>query len=58
MADVPSDLKRRLHDYFGRIADPKWDLWKGGTSKSGLIMRDLFDNPGPTRFIRQPRPME
>ena len=27
---------------FGRYADPKWDLWKGGTSKSGLITGKLF----------------
>lgn len=48
-AEVQRDLARQLHTYFDRIADPKWDLWKGGTSKSGLITRALFDNPGPWR---------
>ena len=32
-ADVRRDLARRLHAYFDRVADPKWDLWKEGTSK-------------------------
>ncbi len=48
-AETERELARRLHAYFDRVADPKWDLWKGGTSKSGLIMRKLFDKPGPTR---------
>jgi arylsulfatase A-like enzyme len=48
-ADVQRDLARKLHAYFDRVADPKWDLWKGGTSKTGLLMRNLFDKPGPWR---------
>ncbi|MEE8452312.1 MAG: sulfatase-like hydrolase/transferase [Thermoguttaceae bacterium] len=47
------ELARRMHAHFDRIADPRWDLWKGGTSKSGLIMRAVFDNPGPARPTRQ-----
>jgi arylsulfatase A-like enzyme len=47
LQEVQNGLKRQLHEYFDRVADPRWDLWKGGTSKTGLIMRDLFDNPGP-----------
>jgi arylsulfatase A-like enzyme len=47
-ADVRRKLAARMHDWFDRVADPRWDLWKGGTSKTGLIMRKLFDNPGPT----------
>ncbi len=38
-----------MHAYFDRVADRKWDLWKGGTSKTGLMMRDVFANPGPWR---------
>jgi arylsulfatase A-like enzyme len=45
--ELRSELQRQLHAYFNRVADPKWDLWKGGTSKTGLMMRSVFDNPGP-----------
>lgn len=48
-AETRQKLAARLHEYFDRVADPKWDIWKGGTSKSGLLMRDVFDNPGPWR---------
>ena len=40
-------LARQMKDYFDRVADPKWDLWKGGTSKTGLITAKVFANPGP-----------
>jgi arylsulfatase A-like enzyme len=42
---VQRQLRTRLHDFFNRYADPKWDLWKGGKSKSGLITRALFGIP-------------
>ncbi|MBN2293163.1 MAG: sulfatase-like hydrolase/transferase [Pirellulales bacterium] len=48
-AKTQRKLATRLNAYFARVADSKWDLWKGGTSKSGLIMRKLFDNPGPSK---------
>ncbi len=48
-AEVKDELAARLHEYFARVADPKWDLWTGGSSKTGLIMANLFENPGPTR---------
>jgi len=48
-ADVQRQLARRMHAYFDRVADSKWDLWREGTSKTGLIMSKLFDNPGPWR---------
>jgi len=35
-------LRERLHAFFSRYADPKWDLWKGGRSKSGLISGRFF----------------
>ena len=48
-AETQRELAGRLLAYFDRVADPKWDLWKGGTSKTGLLMRNVFQNPGPTR---------
>jgi|GEM_PF-28728 len=30
------ELAKRLHDWFAKNADPKWDLWKGGKSKSRI----------------------
>lgn len=41
-AQTQRELAERLHAYFDRIADPKWDLWKGGASKTGLLMGHLF----------------
>jgi arylsulfatase A-like enzyme len=42
-------LAARLHAYFDRVADPKWDLCNGGTSKTKLLHPELYDNPGPWR---------
>ncbi|MFB3828229.1 MAG: sulfatase [Bryobacteraceae bacterium] len=39
---IQDGLSKRLHAFFERYADPKWDLWKGGKSKSGLITAKLF----------------
>jgi arylsulfatase A-like enzyme len=39
---VTAGLRKRLQAFFARYADPKWDLWKGGRSKSGLINGKLF----------------
>jgi arylsulfatase A-like enzyme len=36
--DVRNALHARLHTFFDRHAEPKWDLWKGGDAKGGLIM--------------------
>ncbi len=30
------ELAKRLHAWFAKNADPKWDLWKGGKSKSRI----------------------
>ena len=35
-AKLQAGLRDRLHAWFDRYADPKWDLWKGGKSKSGV----------------------
>ena len=48
-SETQRELAQRMHAYFERVADPRWDLWKGGTSKTGLMMPKLFDHPGPTR---------
>ncbi|MCP4640070.1 MAG: sulfatase-like hydrolase/transferase [bacterium] len=37
-AETQQGLRRRLHAFFDRYADPKWDLWRGGDAKGGLIM--------------------
>ncbi len=42
-AAVREQLKRRLHEFFARYADPKWDLWRGGKSKSHLLTAALFN---------------
>tara|TARA_R110002049_G_scaffold4601_6_gene32865 strand:- start:48116 stop:49582 length:1467 start_codon:yes stop_codon:yes gene_type:complete len=33
-ADTQKQLRKRLHDWFEKYTDPKWDLWTGGGSKS------------------------
>jgi arylsulfatase A-like enzyme len=43
-ADTRAELADRLHAYFARVADPRWDLWNGGSSKSGLITAKLFES--------------
>jgi arylsulfatase A-like enzyme len=34
----PADLRRRLEEFFGRHADPKYDLWNRGVSKVRRII--------------------
>jgi len=57
LADAPehtplrAGLKRRLHAWFFRYSDPKWDLWRGGKSKSrigtaGAFRKVLGSNAG------------
>lgn len=36
-ADIIASLDRRLTEYFDRHADPKYDLWNGGTAKGRLL---------------------
>jgi arylsulfatase A-like enzyme len=36
-AGMQADLRRRLHEFFTRYADPQYDLWRGGRSKTRLI---------------------
>lgn len=42
VAEVERGLRERLHAFYDRYADPRWDLWKGGGSKSGLLTAELF----------------
>lgn len=35
-------LRPRLEKFFARYAEPKWDLWRGGKSRSRLITAPLF----------------
>ncbi len=32
------ELRKRLYAFFDRYAEPKWDLWRGGDAKGGLLM--------------------
>ncbi len=37
---VQNDLRERLHRFFDRYADPKYDLAKGGTTKAQFLISD------------------
>jgi len=37
-AAVQNELRQRLYAFFERYADPRWDLWKGGGAKGGLLL--------------------
>lgn len=39
-AAVVKDMEARLNDFFGRFADPRYDVWNGGTAKLRLLGRD------------------
>ena len=51
---IEASLRARLHAFFDRYADPKWDLWKGGRSKSGLITAGLFGIKNPGEGLSEP----
>ncbi len=38
MAAIRRTLQRRLDDFFDRYADPKYDVWKGGSSREGCAL--------------------
>ena len=40
-------LRRRLHRFFDEHADPKWDLWHGGRSKTDIFTEKLFGITNP-----------
>lgn len=37
---IIDELRARLDEFFDRYADPKYDLWRGGYSKAGRMIRD------------------
>ena len=51
-AEIIAALDKRLSDYFDRYADPKYDLWNGGTAKARLLEEhygrdDIFSDRFP-----------
>ena len=58
-APIQAELAKRLHAFFDRYAEPKWDLWKGGRSKTDLMTADFFGIENPYRPSRyKPGPGE
>jgi arylsulfatase A-like enzyme len=45
-AVTQKQLRDCLYRFFARYVDPKWDLWKGGKSKSDLMTGKLFKLEG------------
>ena len=37
-AAVVAEHRARIERFFGRYADPKWDLWKAGSTKAGRLV--------------------
>ena len=35
--DIQKELRARLYEFFSRYADPEYDLWRGGRSKTHLL---------------------
>jgi arylsulfatase A-like enzyme len=40
-------LRRRLHEFFDKHADPQWDLWHGGKSKTEIYTEKFFGITNP-----------
>ena len=40
VADVERGLRERLDAFFARYADPRYDLWHGGTTKAGRMLQE------------------
>jgi arylsulfatase A-like enzyme len=41
-SDIQKKLRARLYEFFNRHADPKYDLWRGGRSKTHLLAAKEF----------------
>jgi arylsulfatase A-like enzyme len=39
LAQTQAELSQRLQAFFDRTAEPKYDLYRGGTSKASLLSR-------------------
>ena len=53
-ADRVIPLRKRLYQFFEKHADPKWDLWRGGGTKTDLFTEKFFGikNPyTPSRYL-------
>ena len=48
-ADVRDRLQQRLEAFFNRYADPKYDLWHGGTSKAPFVVMGDRGKAQPAR---------
>ncbi len=46
-AETVLALRRRMHEFFSTHADPQWDLWTGGKSKTDLITEKFFGLKNP-----------
>lgn len=56
---IQQQLKERLNAYFDRYAEPRWNLWKGGASKTDIITEKFFGIKNPYRPSRyEPQPGE
>ncbi len=56
---IQNELQKRLHVFFDRYAEPRWDLWKGGASKTNIITEKFFGIKNPYRPSRyEPQPGE
>jgi arylsulfatase A-like enzyme len=54
-AEIQRQLEQRLDAFFERYADPKYDLWKGGTSKAPLLTMGKPAASQPAGAERRPR---
>ena len=41
---IQTRLQKRLHQWFEQHADPEWDLWKGGRSKTRVGTQEYIDH--------------
>ena len=48
-AAIRQGLAARLDDFFRRYVDPRYDLWRGGTSKAGRRIPDVREPAAPGR---------
>ena len=40
LTEVIGSLRAQISEFFDRYADPEYDLWKGGRSKAGRMLKD------------------
>ncbi len=48
-AAIQEQLQKRLYSFFDRYAEPRWDLWKGGKSKTDILTEKFFRIKNPYR---------